>query len=121
MHGPLTVPRDVFDRILRPLRGRPVTGRYPDAPPDLPTAARGLPELAVERCDSSGACAEVCPTRAIRVEDGTWRLDLGRCIFCDACARACPRDAIRLGLRIELAVLDPRDLSITHGIRGGST
>jgi NADH-quinone oxidoreductase subunit I len=111
---------DVFDRILRPLRRRIVTSRYPDQPPELPPAARGLPELDPDRCDSSGTCAQVCPTRAITVDDGTWALDAGACIFCDACARACPRDAIRLGHRIELAVRDRRDLTVTHVIRGRS-
>ena len=110
--------RDVLDRILRPLRRRRVTSGYPDTPPDLPAAARGLPELDAARCDRSGACAEVCPTNAIMVTDGTWVLDVGRCVFCDACARACPRDAIRLGHRIELAVLDPADLIVSRRIRG---
>ena len=111
---------DVFDRILRPLRRRVVTSDYPKAPPDLPSAARGLPELDAARCDASGTCAEVCPTRAITVADGTWALDAGACIFCDACARACPREAIRLGHGIELAVLDRGDLTITRTIGGRS-
>jgi len=105
---------DVVDRILRPLRRRPVTSRYPDDPPNLAAAAQGLPELDPTRCDCSGVCLEVCPTRAITLSDGTWSLDAGRCIFCDACARACPRDALRLGHRIELAVLDRRDLTVAH-------
>jgi NADH-quinone oxidoreductase subunit I len=109
---------DVFDRLLRPLRQGVVTSHYPDEPPDLPPAARGLPELDPARCDSSGACADVCPTRAITVADGIWALDVGACIVCDACARACPRDAIRLGHRIELAVLDRRDLTVRHAVRG---
>ncbi|HEY8239222.1 MAG TPA: 4Fe-4S binding protein [Candidatus Limnocylindrales bacterium] len=112
--------RDVFDRILRPLRRGPVTSRYPDVRPELPQAARGLPELDPGRCDSSGTCAEVCPTRAIAVSDGRWTLDAGACIFCGACARACPRDAIRLGHRIELAVVEVRDLKTERAVRGPS-
>jgi formate hydrogenlyase subunit 6/NADH:ubiquinone oxidoreductase subunit I len=114
------MPGDVFDRLLLPLRRGPATSRYPDEPPDLPAAARGLPELDPARCDSSGDCATACPTRAITIADGTWSLDLGKCIFCDACARACPRDAIRLGQRIELAVFDGRDLTVRHPVRGPS-
>lgn len=114
------MPGDVFDRILRPLRRGPVTSRYPDAPPDLPAAARGLPELDTGRCDSTGACATACPTRAITVADGTWALDAGACIFCAACARACPRDAIALGHQVELAVLDRGDLTVRQPIRGPS-
>jgi hydrogenase-4 component H len=112
------MPRDVFDRLLGPLRRGPVTSRYPDAPPDLAAAARGLPELDPARCDSSGPCVEACPTRAISLADGRWSLDTGDCIFCGACARACPRDAIRLGGQIELAVLDRAGLTISHSVGG---
>ena len=106
------MPRDVLDRLFRPLRARPVTSRYPDAPPDLPAAVRGLPELDPVRCDGSAACVDVCPTRAIALSDRVWSLDAGACIFCGACERACPRNAIKLGGRIELAARDKRDLTI---------
>ena len=112
--------RDVLDRLLRPLRRGPVTSRYPDAPPDLPDAARGLPELDPTRCDRSGTCADVCPTQAIVLTDSAWTLDVGRCILCGACARACPRDAIRMGHRIELAVLDPAQLVVATNLEGGT-
>jgi formate hydrogenlyase subunit 6/NADH:ubiquinone oxidoreductase subunit I len=114
------MPLDVFDRILRPLRSGPATGPYPGAPPDLPPAARGLPELDASRCDGSAACVSACPTGAIALSDRTWSLDAGACIFCAACARACPRDAILLGSRIELAVDHPSDLIIERGWRVGS-
>ena len=102
------MPMDVLDRILRPLRRGLVTSRYPDAPPELSPASRGLPELDLARCDDNAACAAACPTGAIRVAPGTWSLDAGACIFCTACARACPTAAITLGSRIELAA-DERD------------
>lgn len=106
------MPLDVLDRFLRPLRARPVTSRYPATPPDLPPAARGLPELDVVRCDGSATCVEICPTGAIRLAGGTWSLDVGACIFCGSCARACPRQAIRLGRQIELAVEDRTALTV---------
>lgn len=108
------MPLDVFDRLLRPLRGRPVTSRYPVAPPELPPAARGLPELDIARCDATAACVGACPTVAIRVADGAWTLDAGACVFCGACARACPLGAIRLGGAMELAVRDREDLAVTR-------
>jgi formate hydrogenlyase subunit 6/NADH:ubiquinone oxidoreductase subunit I len=111
------MPLDVLDRLLRPLRARPVTSRYPDVAPDLPAAARGLPELDAARCDGSAACVDVCPTGAIALSDGVWSLDAGRCILCGACGRACPRDAIRLGHRIELAARDRADLRIDRAWR----
>ncbi len=106
------MPLDVLDRILRPLRRGPATSRYPDVPPDLPPAARGLPELDADRCDGTAACVGVCPANAIRVADSTWSLDAGACVFCGACQRACPTGAIRLGNRIELAVERREDLVI---------
>jgi hydrogenase-4 component H len=107
------MPMDVLDRILRPLRRRPVTSLYPEVGPDLPSAARGLPELAITRCDGDGACVTVCPTGAIRLEPGTWTVDAGACIFCGACERACPQDAIRLRGNIELATDDSARLLVT--------
>jgi hydrogenase-4 component H len=112
------MPMDVLDRILRPLRRGPVTSRYPDAPPDLPDAARGLPELDPARCDGNAACVEACPTGAIRLAPEAWSLDAGACIFCGACARACVPQAIRLGHRIELAA-DQRDSLVTVRARSG--
>ena len=91
------MPMDVLDRILRPLRRGTVTSRYPEAPPELPPAARGLPELDASQCSGDGACVTVCPTGAIRVRPGAWSLDMGACIICGACARACPRVRSRSG------------------------
>lgn len=105
------MPFDVLDRLLRPLRRGPVTSRYPDAPPDLAPAARGLPVLDGSRCDGSAACVSICPTAAIRLSDATWTLDAGVCIFCGACARACPRDAIRLDGGVELAAVERAELT----------
>ena len=113
------MPLDVLDRLLRPLRGHPVTTRYPDAPPDLPAAARGLPELDPARCDGSAACVGACPTGAIALSDTAWSLDAGACIFCGACERACPRGAVRLGRRIELSGLGRDDLTVVRGWGSG--
>jgi formate hydrogenlyase subunit 6/NADH:ubiquinone oxidoreductase subunit I len=114
------MPLDVFDRILRPLRARPVTSGYPDRPPDLAPAARGLPELDALRCDGSAACVGACPTGAIALVGRRWSLDAGACIFCGACARACPRAAIELGPLVELAAREPADLVVEHQWRAGS-
>jgi formate hydrogenlyase subunit 6/NADH:ubiquinone oxidoreductase subunit I len=106
------MPLDVLDRILRPLRRGTATSRYPDVPPELSPAARGLPELDRTRCDGTAACVAACPTSAIRVTGPAWSLDAGACVFCGACERACPSGAIRLGHRIELAAERREDLVI---------
>ena len=41
-------------------------------------------------CDQCGDCAEVCPTNAIRLEDGVYRIDPEACTNCLLCVRACP-------------------------------
>jgi formate hydrogenlyase subunit 6/NADH:ubiquinone oxidoreductase subunit I len=106
------MPLDVLDRLLRPLRSGPVTSRYPDLPPVLAPAARGLPELDAARCDRSAACVDACPTAAIALSGARWSLDAGACIFCGACERACPRGAVKLGGAIELAALDRSQLTV---------
>ena len=108
------MPFDVFDRLLGPLRRGPLTSRYPDAPPDLPTSARGSPMLDTARCDGSAACVTACPTGAITLTAEIWELDGRACIMCGACERACPRDAIQMSSLIELAVRDPADLITTR-------
>jgi formate hydrogenlyase subunit 6/NADH:ubiquinone oxidoreductase subunit I len=110
------MPLDVLDRLLRPIRRGQVTGRYPEASPALPPAARRLPQLDTARCDVSATCAGVCPTGAIVVTASSWSLDAGRCVFCGACARACPRDAIRLDGPIELAARYRDALEIRRGV-----
>lgn len=98
--------RDIRERLLRPLIRGPFTGRHPAVAPSLPPAARGLPVVDPARCDATGACVAACPTSAIALGSGAWRLDLGRCVLCAGCADACPRGAIALTGRIELAARD---------------
>lgn len=97
------MPRDLVDRLLRPIRGGPRTHRYPLVRPVLAPAMRGFPEVDPGRCDADRACVTACPTDAIEVRPGTLTIDAGRCVFCAACAIACPNDAIILGDRFELA------------------
>jgi formate hydrogenlyase subunit 6/NADH:ubiquinone oxidoreductase subunit I len=106
------MPLDVVRRLLTPLREPVVTSRYPDAPPLLQPALRGLPEVDPTRCDREAACVSACPTAAINVSDDGWSIDAGRCVFCSACALACPHGAIRLGPRVELAATDRATLVV---------
>lgn len=112
------MPASVLDRLLRPLVRGPQTRAYPQQPLDLPTAARGLPELDPSRCDASGACVVVCPSGALTLTDGMWRLDAGRCVLCAACVDACPTGALAMGRRVELADRSREALVTSHPIRG---
>lgn len=91
------------------------TMRYPDGPPPaLPAHFRGVPAIDPARCpDGCRACAEACPTDAIRVDDGKVALDLGRCIFCPECEAACPEGAITFTNDYRLAARNRDDLLVT--------
>ena len=110
---------DLRERLLRPLVKGPVTARHPAVAPVLPPAARGLPVVDPARCDTTGACVTACPTAAITLAGGAWRLDLGRCVFCAACADACPQGAIALTGRVELAAGDRAATVTTTGVAPG--
>lgn len=47
------------------------------------------------KCIACVACAQACPTRAVRVRNGLARLKPELCIDCGACIRACRYDAAR--------------------------
>ncbi|GAB6172622.1 hydrogenase [Paradesulfitobacterium aromaticivorans] len=89
-----------------------VTTSYPQQP-DFPAEGfRGLPTWAQERCQRCGNCAEVCPSGAIALKQGTvgspnsswyWALDPKRCLFCGYCAEDCPNGALTLSTEFELA------------------
>ncbi len=47
------------------------------------------------KCIACGACARVCRTGAITI-DNVAKIDLNRCIGCGDCVRVCPTEAIIL-------------------------
>lgn len=96
----------------------------PAAGPVLPASFRGRPVLDPSRCvEGCRACAENCPTGAIRVAapevpgSGSTRisLDLGRCLFCNECVEGCPGGAIRFGKDYRMAARAREDLVADEG------
>jgi len=86
---------------------------WPDGPaPALPERFRGHPVIDAARCAAGcRACADACPTGAIRLEP-TLAVDLGRCLFCTECASACPTGALAWGGDYRLAARARADLVV---------
>lgn len=85
---------------LRGLAQGIATTRWPDgaADDDGQQGGYGMPGIGAESChDNCRACAEVCPTKAIRLDTRGHlaELDYGRCIACQLCVEACPSGTLQ--------------------------
>ncbi|MEA3253953.1 MAG: 4Fe-4S binding protein, partial [Chloroflexota bacterium] len=82
---------------LTSLFSKPYTVKFPYGPSIPPEEFRGKPKFVEEECIGCGACAQVCPGRAIDVTDvvsgntGKRKLTVhyDHCIFCGQCQRYC--------------------------------
>ncbi|KSW12074.1 hypothetical protein CF15_04665 [Pyrodictium occultum] len=113
----LTVAR----RMLHP----PMTLQYPDVEEEKPEYYHGIILFDYNKCIGCTLCAQVCPSRAIKMfrVPGDKRMrpgyDIGRCIFCGLCADICPTDALETSIvhdkvfeKLETMDLDPVDWAI---------
>jgi len=99
------------------LRAGKVTLAYPLAPLEAPQGFRGRVTLDVSKCIGCGGCAEVCPTRLIRVSDPSQEkrileFELERCVHCGRCEEVCPEGAIKLSREFETATNDTKQLRV---------
>lgn len=53
------------------------------------------PVCAPESCTLCGICRDMCPAKAIAVEEAGLRFDYDACIRCYCCIEVCPRGALR--------------------------
>jgi formate hydrogenlyase subunit 6/NADH:ubiquinone oxidoreductase subunit I len=99
---------------LRALIKGPYTSRFPFEEHIPAERFRGLPEFHEEDCVGCGACANVCPARAIEVRDENdertlvYRWDL--CIYCGQCEANClTGKGIKLSKKFDTASTGSRD------------
>lgn len=91
---PLPKLRELKEAVLAVIRG-PYTSKFPAVEPTLPPAFRGFPKYDDDACVGCGTCYNVCPSRAIEMEDdrdaGVRRLTIciDRCIVCGQCQANC--------------------------------
>ncbi|MFA5498606.1 MAG: 4Fe-4S binding protein [Candidatus Cloacimonadia bacterium] len=52
--------------------------------------------ISAETCIGCGACVEVCPVNALRMENDKAVVDADLCIDCGSCVPVCPVEAITL-------------------------
>ena len=74
-------------------------GRFSATAPTLrPPWAIAEPAF-VDTCTRCGACAPVCPTSIISIQNGFPEVDFGRgeCTFCGECVKACAPRALQNG------------------------
>jgi len=92
------------------------TAPYPKEA-DPATGVRGRPQISFDHCTACDACAAICPTQAISLEEDessrTVRLSLASCIFCGLCEPACPEGAITITPQFELATLSKHRLQVS--------
>ena len=60
------------------------------------------------RCTHCGACAQVCPARAIEMSRKLPHIDRAKCIRCFCCQEMCPKGAMKAKRPLAARILDRR-------------
>lgn len=71
-----------------------------------------------KNCTSCGACAAVCPVKAISLKEGAPVLDYKNCIFCGKCVEACSEQALQHTSQEALAeILSQAQVEVTNRVQ----
>lgn len=81
-------------------------------PRDVLMATYFIRDTDLSECTGCGRCAEICPVKAIRMENDLPIVDPEWCIGCGVCAVPCPTAAVRLTRRSD--TLPPKDFQTLH-------
>ncbi|HOY65924.1 MAG TPA: 4Fe-4S binding protein [Candidatus Ozemobacteraceae bacterium] len=78
----------MFKQLWIALTNRNVVGQ-PDTAPSPRLNMTGRPAVEAGRCTACGACADACPTGALRKGSPVPGFAPGRCLGCARCVEAC--------------------------------
>lgn len=68
-------------------------------------ALRSYPKLKKSECVGCGLCANVCPAKAISIQEKKARVDYKACIRCFCCQEFCPKGAMKVHRPIPARIL----------------
>jgi len=105
--------RELKEAVSALIKG-PYTSRFPHEPHKPYERFRGRPYFHEEYCIGCTACAQVCPTKAIEVQDTKDKRALivhwDICVFCGQCQANCPPEkGIVLSQEFDLATTGKRE------------
>lgn len=105
--------RELKEAVMALVKG-PYTSRFPYEPHKPYERFRGKPEFHEDDCVGCGACFQVCPAKAIEMQDVRDKriltLNLDMCIFCGQCQANCITEkGIILSSEFDLATTGKRE------------
>lgn len=80
-----------------------VTEPYDAAP--VPARFRGALTMDKADCSSCQSCVDICPSRALSIQDGQLSVDNRACLFCGRCVEVCQQHHLKHSSSYKLAEL----------------